>query len=351
MGPGGATSRARLWLWPFFIFFFLMTSCGFFFRFGEKEKGKRTPNLRFTENNASVLFSVVFRCRVYTHTPFQARGHSSSFLIQLLHPRFCSSHGSRPFGLSAPGWHHRKLELYSTRSALFLALARPSLARPSPPTCHSPGPQGHPKKLRRILSSSLDVVLREGLCWGAENRGRWVAARTPQASRARRDHRPSSRAAGEDVLGQVWTHPAWEVAGVRRAIPQEIMRTRRLWSSELVRNPGCKIPSWVPWARTQSAGQEEKRGGKDGSWEESFHGGLCVKPLVRTSTSLRLPTSVPWATSPCDHISQGVPGRQRPRSGTAAPGPGGEALPLPGGEERSRHCSHWSLRRRQYCKL
>lgn len=76
-------------------------------------------------------------------------------------PSSCSGHESRQLGCRFPVGIIGNSN-FCTCSAPFLALACPPIPpHPSPPTCHSLGPQGHHKKLP-LTSLPLDAVLGTG---------------------------------------------------------------------------------------------------------------------------------------------------------------------------------------------
>lgn len=81
--------------------------------------------------------------------------------------------------------------------------------------------------------------------------------------------------------------------------------------------------------------KRKKEGRKD--LGESFHGGLCVKRLVRMKTSPALTPLGPGPQGPGTQrpLYQGPLGYQRPSSETATPGKSGKAMPLPSDGERS----------------
>lgn len=263
VGSGGSISRLRLW--PFFFFSFLWPV----FSFGEKEKGKRTC-IWDLQKTIPVF---CFRClSLATRTHSSKLGVTPPASDSTTAPTFCSSHESRPCGMSGPGWHHRKRELQHAQCS-FPCPRPPIPPHPSPPTCHSPGPQGHPKKLP-LISSPLDGVLGRGFAGEQPMFGerRTEAGGWPSAL-IRFLGRPGTTVQLCSSERIYWVRSGPGLGGGRKqrmgegeAISQETVGTGWLWSSELVRNPGCKIPSWVPWGRAPSwASQRGKHpGGRAG---------------------------------------------------------------------------------------
>lgn len=94
---------------------------------------------------------------------------------------------------------------------------------------------------------------------------------------------------------------------------------------------------WTFSSHPPGLGKRRKREGRK-DLGECFHGGLCVKRLVRMNTRpARPPTSGPGAPRPCDSAPpiSGSAGLSEPSSDTDIPGKSGKAMPLPSEEERS----------------
>lgn len=201
-----------------------------------------------------------FRCLAFaTCTHSSKLGATPPASDSTTAPSSCSSHESRRLGCQFPVGIIGNSN-FSTCSAPFLALAHPPIPpHPSPPTCHSLGPQGHHRKLPPI-SSPLDAVPGRGFAGEqpmvGERRteaGGWPSTLIRFLGRTR----STVQLCSSEGIYWVRSGPGLgggrkQRMGVGEAIPQEIVGTRWLWSSELVRNPGCKTPSWVPCARAQS---------------------------------------------------------------------------------------------------
>lgn len=93
---------------------------------------------------------------------------------------------------------------------------------------------------------------------------------------------------------------------------------------------------WTFSSRPPGLGKRRKREGRK-DLGESFHGGLCVKRLVRMNTRPAHPPLGPGPQGPVTErpLYQGLLGYPRPSSDTATPGKSGKAMPLPSEEERS----------------
>lgn len=112
-------------------------------------------NLRFTENNTSVLFPLSFVCHMYTS--FQAWGYSSSFWFCYCTVVFAPVMRADGAGCQLLTGIVGNFNLSPSRTPFLSSPAHPSAL----PTCFSLGPQGHEKELPRT-SSPLDRVLGRG---------------------------------------------------------------------------------------------------------------------------------------------------------------------------------------------